>query len=122
YIYLRKRRSLDYVALLKLRSFVKANQINLIHAHGTSFFLAVLLKITLPNLKLVWHDHLGARAIEDRRAGFLKIASLFFNGIITVNDALKEWSVRHLYHTKIQKINNFLPDSVPKDSKVEIKG
>ena len=95
YLFLKRKHSLDLQALGKLRKFVKENRIDLIQAHGTSWFLAVLLKITVPGLKLVWHDHFG-KDLQQRKAGLLKSASSFFDGIISVNEHLKTWAENKL--------------------------
>ena len=44
YLFLGKKKALDFKAILKLRSYVKKNKIEFIHAHSSSFFTAVLLK------------------------------------------------------------------------------
>lgn len=59
YLFLNKKRQLDFGALFRLRSFVLKNKVTHIHAHSTSFFLAVLLKCICPNLKIIRHDHYG---------------------------------------------------------------
>jgi len=59
YLFLQKKSALDLGAVRRLSQYVKANKINLIHAHGTSFLTAVLCKLFVRNLKIVWHDHYG---------------------------------------------------------------
>ena len=59
YLFLKKKRQLDFAALFRLRSFVLKNKVTHIHAHSTSFFLAFLLKIIHPTVKLIWHYHYG---------------------------------------------------------------
>ncbi|MNS17676.1 hypothetical protein D3C72_493560 [compost metagenome] len=59
YLFLERKRTFDLKAVSKLKKFIKEQQIQIIHAHGTSFFLAVLLKLTYPKIKIVWHDHHG---------------------------------------------------------------
>src|SRR5690606_5619236 len=57
YLFLNKKSTLDLQAFRKLRNFVKENKIDLIQAHSSSWFLALMVKLSLPKLKLVWHDH-----------------------------------------------------------------
>lgn len=116
YIYLDKKKTLDPGALFKLRNFIIENRINLIQAHGSSFFLAVLVKVTLPDLKLIWHDHLGKRALEDDHPGILKPMSVFFDGVITVNRALKSWAEINLLCGHVRLFKNFLPAGWPQPS------
>ena len=46
YTFLNKKKAVDFFALFRLREFVKKNKVNTIHAHSSSYFFAVLLKIS----------------------------------------------------------------------------
>ena len=107
YLFLNKQRTIDFHALLKLREFLKENKVDLLQAHGTSYFMGVLLKISLPQLKLVWHDHLGERAGKNLKPGLLSHFSRYFDGIITVTPHLKKWAVKNLHCKKVDFIPNF---------------
>lgn len=116
YLFLRKKSRLDISAVLRLRSYVLKNKVTHIHAHSTSFFLAFLLKITLPSLKIIRHDHYGNNEfLEDRPYSVLKLTAFLFDGAITVNQNLKEWS------EKVLKAKNviYLPNFAGKDINVE---
>ena len=67
YLYLDKKGTIDLKSLFKLRKFVIENKVEVIHAHSTSFFLAFLLKLSGPNLKLIWHDHYGDSEFLSKR-------------------------------------------------------
>lgn len=97
YLFLNKEKTVDFKALFKLRSFVKRNKIEFIHAHSSSFFLAVLLKSSYPKIRVVWHDHYGnSEFLKQRKSKALKIMSFFFYAIISVNQALLNWAIRNL--------------------------
>ncbi|WZL88457.1 glycosyltransferase [Salinimicrobium sp. 3283s] len=123
YLFLNKTGTFDLRAFLKLKKFVKENKVDIIQAHGSSWFMGVLLKISLPKLKLVWHDHYGARAEKDLRPGLLSIFSEYFDGIISVNLQLKEWAERNLHCNKIAFIPNFASfgGREPKDNNLQIR-
>lgn len=122
YLFLEKKSALDIKALFKLRKYVKNNNIELIQAHSSSFFLAVLVKLMVPGLRLVWHDHFG-RDLEIRKPGILKPASKHFDGIISVNAELKEWAVKNLISSEVTYIKNFIPDlSSEKSDKKRLLG
>lgn len=108
YLFLNKQSALDLKAFLKLRNYIKSEKIDLIQAHSSSWFLAVLIKLSLPGLKLVWHDHYG-RELKERQVGILKMGSRFFDGIISVNSELKEWAGRELGSKNVTFFRNFLP-------------
>ena len=119
YLFLNKKHSLDPKAFLKLRRFIKANKIDLIQAHGTSWFLAVLIKMSSPGVKLVWHDHDG-RKTENRPLLILRSFSRFFDGIITVNSEFKLWALENLKKPNIVFLNNFLA-AEPERGELDLK-
>lgn len=110
YLFLDKKRQLDWGALWRLRSFVVKHRITHVHAHSSSFFMAFLLKLTLPALKIIRHDHYGnASFLSERPSIVLRSTSLFFNGVIAVNNQLKEWSERKLNSKNVIYLPNFIP-------------
>lgn len=121
YLFLTKKSTLDLQAFLKLRKFVKANKIDLIQVHSSSWFLALMIKLSLPKIQLIWHDHYG-RDLPRRKARILKYASRYFDGIIAVNKDLEAWSRKNLYCKKVRYIRNFLPEGSSSEEKVELKG
>lgn len=110
YLFLDKRRQLDLGAVWRLRSFAKKHRITHVHAHSTSFFIAFLLKLTLPSLKVIRHDHYGnASFLSKRPSTVLQSTSFFFNGVIAVNHELKVWSERKLKSKNVIYLPNFIP-------------
>ncbi len=124
YLFLNKKSSLDLKAILKLRNFIKSRQIEIVHAHSTSFFLAGCLKITGLKFKLVWHDHYGeSELLKERNYKVLKIFSGLFSGIISVNTKLKDWAEQHLECRNVVEIKNFIPESTSEiNSGFKLKG
>jgi glycosyltransferase involved in cell wall biosynthesis len=110
YCFLNKKKTVDVVALRKLYDFLKANKVTVLHAHSTSFFTAVLVKLVLPKLQLIWHDHYGkSEFLHERKSLILQISSYFFNGIISVNQHLKKWAESQLNCKKVIYFPNFTP-------------
>lgn len=109
YLFLNKKGKLGWQAVLKLRRFMKRHKVDVIHAHGTSFFTAVLVKFTFPKIRIVWHDHFGNRANSSNVSNtFLKITSAVFEGVLTVNKELEQWAKENLLTKKIHYIPNFI--------------
>lgn len=108
YLFLQKKKSIDFKAVFKLRKYCKENKVEIMHAHSSSFFIAVLVKLTMPKIKIVWHDHYGTRAEETKKENrFLIVASTFFSSIFVVNLQLKEWSEKNMKCSKVTFIPNF---------------
>jgi len=123
YLFLNKKGKIDLSSVFRLRKFVKANNVSHIHAHSSSFFISVLLKFTLPKLKIIWHDHYGiSQDLASRKNIVLKLSSYFFTGIIAVNSALKEWAKAYLLNSKVVYFPNFIDFSTDNPERIELMG
>lgn len=106
YLFLNKKHSFDIQAFWKLRDFIRENGITIVHAHGTSWFYGLLLKLSGCKVKLVWHDHNGYRT--QRGNNFLIYASRFFDGVLVVNAELERWARKNLDCKTILRLSNFV--------------
>lgn len=122
YTFLNKKKAIDICALHRLRTFVKTNKVNTIHAHGSSYFFAVLLKLTMPSMRIFWHDHFGNRVTSHETYFVLRLFSLFFNGVFTVNEVLKEWAQQKLKVKYVEFLSNFTSESIEEISVTILKG
>jgi glycosyltransferase involved in cell wall biosynthesis len=102
YFCLNKTTTFDFKAIRLFRKIIRNDNIDLIHAHGTSFFTAFMLKIFCPRLKIVYHEHYGQRANQTFLSNIpLLFCSLFFNQILVVNLQIKEWFSKFGFHKAI---------------------
>ncbi len=108
YLYLNKKGKIDLKAVSRLRKFVVENKVEIIHAHSTSFFLAFLIKISYPSIKLIWHDHYGDSEFLSKRPSLaIRLTLPFFNGIIAVNQNLKLWAEQKMHFKNVVYLPNF---------------
>ena len=108
YLFLDKKKTIDFGTIFRLRNFIVKNKVSIVHAHSSSFFTAVLTKLILPKIKIIWHDHYGPRSTQSRKENLALIfCSFFFSSIFVVNMQLKEWSEKNLLCKKIFFIPNF---------------
>ncbi|WP_232228908.1 glycosyltransferase [Salegentibacter sp. T436] len=122
YLFLDKKSSLDPKAILKFTKYIRKNKIDIIHAHGTSWFLGVLMKLS-NEVKLVWHDHYGeSENLEARNIKVLKPLSGYFDGIISVNKVLKKWAEKTLKAERVIHLNNFIVENGIKSPFPKLKG
>ncbi len=105
---LHKRSTVDMKAIYKLKALCKFNQVEWVHAHGTSYFTAFLLKLIHRDIKIIWHEHAGARS-ETRSIHnvVLWTISKFFCGIVVVNHKLEEWCRSKLAFNQVIYLPNF---------------
>jgi len=109
YLFAAKKGKIGLGAVWRIRTFVRTHKITVLHAHSTSFFTATLVKLLIPSIKIVWHDHYGnAEELNTRSAGLLIAASRFFNGAIAVNELLKIWSKQNLHVLEVHNFRNFV--------------
>jgi len=105
---LHKRFTFDLISIFRLRSICKANQVKWVHAHGTSYFTAFLLKLIHPRIAIIWHEHAGARSETlSIHNIILWILSRFFCGIIVVNHDLEHWCKSKLGFDQVIYLPNF---------------
>ncbi|UAB86181.1 glycosyltransferase family 4 protein [Zunongwangia sp. SCSIO 43204] len=124
YLFLKRKRMLDFSALRSLRGFIRANKIDVIHAHGTSYFIGFLLKFFL-NTKIlfIWHDHYGnSEYLQNRNYKILKPCSKYFDGVVCVNRQLLRWNKKMLLARNYQMINNFVNLVESSEDKLTLKG
>lgn len=105
---LAKKNSLDVFAFYQFYKIIKKNTPDVLHAHSTSIYWAVLIKIIFPELKLIWHDHLGSRPNENNS---------IFNLIqkkIDIVLAINEWNFQwYLNEKKRNSLNVFYLANFP---------
>ncbi|MEP0480533.1 MAG: glycosyltransferase, partial [Nonlabens sp.] len=109
YIYIEKKGKLWWVALNKLKDYIKKHQIEVVHAHSTSAFTAVIVLFLLKSKpKLIWHDHYGkANQLDARPVKVLRFLSGYFNQVISVNQLLKKWALKELKCASVTYLENF---------------
>lgn len=122
YAFLNKKKAIDIKALTRLRDYIKENKVNTIHAHGSSYFFAALLKMTMPSVQIFWHDHFGNRVNAKNNYFLLRILSVFFSGVFTVNDALKKWALKKLRVKYVVFLSNFTSASADEIPVTILKG
>ena len=112
YFFLEKKAVVDIKAINLLNKIVRNQKIDIIHAHSTSFFLAVIIKLINKNIKIVWHDHYGnSEFLKDRKSIALKFCSKYFNYVLSVNRNLANWSRNYLKIENVSYLPNFVVDN-----------
>lgn len=107
YFAMRKRSVLDLAALFRLIRFLYQHKIEVLHAHGTSVFTGVLAKMGKPRLRVIWHDHYGARSAQKKSGYILRFASRFLSSVFAVNPEMADWIRKHLRAGHVHFVPNF---------------
>jgi len=108
YLFLKRKRSVDLQAFVKLVRFIKKHKISIVHAHSTSLFIAVIIKVTNPSVQLIWHDHYGdSEFLEKRPSIMIRFCIHLFSGIIAVNEKLVFWAKHQLHFKNVIYLPNF---------------
>ena len=108
YLFLERKKTVDLKAIKKLKNYVEKNNISIIHAHSTSYFIAICVKLLYPRLKIVWHDHFGkSEFLKNTSRLPIQYLSFLFSAVICVNTKLFEWSKEYLMVNKVNFLNNF---------------
>ncbi|WP_046755620.1 glycosyltransferase [Kordia jejudonensis] len=108
YLFLEKKKTIDFKAIKRFVTFLKTHKITIVHAHASSYFFAFLVKIYYKNIKIVWHDHYGnSEALQQRKLVPIWISSFSMNAIISVNQLLKNWAIQKLNVKNVVYMPNF---------------
>jgi glycosyltransferase involved in cell wall biosynthesis len=89
---LQRRHRLDLAALRQLRDYLRVHDIQILHAHGTSLFIAAAVSLQAPRCRVIWHDHFGRSAVAERPAWLYGLALRRASGVVAVNQPLADWS------------------------------
>lgn len=109
YFFLNRKNVLDIKTYLRLKQYIKENRIQIIHAHGTSFFLASVLLLTGCSFKLIWHEHLGNRVNKSFwNNPVLFLCSRLFDETIVVNNDISNWVKKNLIIKNVRVLPNFI--------------
>jgi len=123
YKFIKKKATFDIFSLVRLNSWIKKNKIDVIHAHSSSFLFGYLIKIFQPGIILIWHDHYGdSEHLKNRNYKILRFCSKQFNCIISVNEHLRTWALKHLRCDQVYFLNNFVSLLQVGSASVSIEG
>jgi glycosyltransferase involved in cell wall biosynthesis len=86
----------DGRAMCHLVAFLRAQHIDIIHAHGSALFVAAAASRFPPHPAVIWHDHFGRCEIDGRPAWLYRWALRHARGVIAVNQRLADWSREEL--------------------------
>ena len=67
YLFLNRKSTIDFKAILRLRKYCKENKIDFLQAHSSSFFTAFLVKLCYFKINIIWHDHNGLSEFISKR-------------------------------------------------------
>jgi glycosyltransferase involved in cell wall biosynthesis len=123
YLFLKRKSTIDFGAVSRLKQYCVDNDIQYLHAHSSSYFIALMVKFIYPKVTIIWHDHNGlSEFLSAEKSLALKAASYFFKGIIVVNYKLKSWAERELHCEKVIYLPNFTTIDNLEKAETNLKG
>lgn len=121
--YLEKQSFYDLSAFWRLFRLVQKYKPTVFHAHSTSIYWAVILKILGRNFMMVWHDHFGlSDQLEKYPRKDIVILAKWIDRIITVNEKLEVYWKKLLPYklSEIKTLGNFPFLRLPKTEKLPV--
>lgn len=83
----------DFNSLRKLVKFINVNNIDILHAHSTSIFIAKAASLFSKPVKVFWHNH---NHDKNRSNLIYRFAVSNIAGVFAVNEQLAEWSRKEM--------------------------
>ena len=113
YLFLNKKSTFDFYAIRKLYRYCLTNQIQFIHAHSSSFFLAILVKCLIPRLKIIWHIHNGNIINSSKKKVLMfRLIALALSHVISVNKEIYNWlKVNKIFKKSVYLENFSIPNT-----------
>jgi glycosyltransferase involved in cell wall biosynthesis len=114
----------DVGALARLVGYIRANDVRILHPHGTSLFIAAVASLFPPWPVVVWHVHLGHHASEEQPGRLYRLAVRRLGGVIAVNEPLAAWarSRLELPADRVWYIPNFVCAPLADEPRPELPG
>jgi glycosyltransferase involved in cell wall biosynthesis len=121
---LKRRHRFDWSAVRSLLEYVRRKQIHILHAHGSSIFIAAIVSAFPPYPSLVWHDHWGRHELERRPVWLYRPAVRRAQAVIAVSQGLARWSREKLQvpDGRVYFIPNFVCDLHPNGKAPDLPG
>ncbi len=118
YLFLNKKRVIDFTAMIKLYQYLVKYEIDIIHAHSSSYFTAFLSKLRFSNITIIWHNHYGnSKNLRVDKKFILTFVSKTFKSVLSVNNELHHWARQNLKSKYYKYLPNFASFN-PKDLKI----
>lgn len=119
-----RRGRFDLGAVRRLADYVRRHEIKILHAHGSSLFVARAAALLARGTVLVWHDHFGRYLEEERPAWLYRAATRGVGGVIAVNEPLAEWARVRLRvpPERVWYVPNFVCQSEAEEAAPELPG
>jgi glycosyltransferase involved in cell wall biosynthesis len=114
----------DLDAVRRLTAFIAQHRIRILHAHGSSLFIALAASLRRLSPAIVWHVHNGPRAAGPRVPWAYRVAAHRVAAVISVSEPLAEWVTGQLGISgdRVWYIPNFACDSPDSGRAPELPG
>ena len=91
-----RTRTLQIDPIRTLARYIREQQVDVLHAHGSSLLVARMVSLIEPTPVVVWHDHYGTNDQQERSVLLFRFLSRHVSGVLAVSDSLADWSRRRL--------------------------
>lgn len=91
-----RRSTLDLAAIRRTADYVRSRKVEILHAHGSSLFFCVAVKLFVPEVFVIWHAHYGRLAESGERVWRHRFMSRALAGVVACSESLATWARRRL--------------------------
>lgn len=122
--FLRRQGRFDLAALHRLVRYIGQHRIQILHAHGTSLFIAAAVSLMQSSVRFIWHDHYGRHETEKRNSLTYRMAVRSADGVICVTEPLAIWAREQLQvrPDRVWYLSNFARINEPDGTELKLPG
>ena len=105
-----KKSAIDICVFISMAKKIILFKPDIIHAHSSSIYWAIITKFFVPKSKIIFHDHFGmSNEIRPSDRKLFRLLSFYIDYIIAVNTKLLIWNQRYtrVEQAKVIYIPNF---------------
>jgi glycosyltransferase involved in cell wall biosynthesis len=95
-LHLHRGHRIDLGALVRMIRYIRAQRIQILHAHGSAIAISAVVSRFPPFPAVVWHDHFGRYAVQSRSVLLYRFLTSSARAIISVNHQLARWATQQL--------------------------
>lgn len=95
-LHMKRSWTLDSQAIRQLVSYIRREQIDILHCHGTALLIGNIASRFARGTRVIWHDHYGVNSVRTRPTWLYRCLTNGVSGVFSVSEPLADWARNRL--------------------------
>lgn len=120
-IHLNRQARFEIGPVCRLVQWVREHRVRVLHAHGSTLFIARAVAMLRPETTVIWHAHYGRFATEDHAPLSFRIAARGTT-VVAASREIASWVTRRLAPGRVIYLPNFVVEGAQPQHPFEVSG